>query len=210
MTSTDRLTRLRQTYDQLAKDWGNDPQRHDWGLEELEMFASKIKESGGSKVLDLGCGSGVHSRHLVNAGLDVVGLDLSPKMIEKAKTRVPEADFIVGDIGEIPFEDLAFDGVYARASLLHISKEDLDEVLKNIHKILKENGVLYVAVKEGEGEREVDEERYGQSIRRFYSFFNDEEMRKHLKEAGFEVEEARKFVRRENSIPWLLFLAKKV
>src|SRR3989344_4284210 len=71
---------LRQVYDDLAPVWGKDIAKPDWGLDQLEKFVSVVKQGGGKKVLDLGCGSGIQSKQLFQAGLEVVGLDLSPEM----------------------------------------------------------------------------------------------------------------------------------
>ena len=46
-------------------------------------------------VVDLGCGSGIWARHLVDAGFDVVGVDISAAMVKMARKRVPEAQFHV-------------------------------------------------------------------------------------------------------------------
>lgn len=51
-------------------------------------------------VVDLGCGSGIWARYLVDAGYDVAGVDLSPAMIELARQRVPQAQFQVGSFVE--------------------------------------------------------------------------------------------------------------
>ncbi|HEV3341951.1 MAG TPA: class I SAM-dependent methyltransferase [Pirellulales bacterium] len=48
------------------------------------------------RIVDLGCGSGIWSRQLVDAGFEVTGVDLSSAMIELARRQVPEADFHVG------------------------------------------------------------------------------------------------------------------
>ena len=47
------------------------------------------------QVVDLGCGSGIWARELTDAGYQVIGVDLSPAMIELAHQRVPEATFHV-------------------------------------------------------------------------------------------------------------------
>ncbi len=47
-------------------------------------------------VVDLGCGSGIWARALVDAGYDVLGIDISAAMIEMARRRVPEGDFRTG------------------------------------------------------------------------------------------------------------------
>jgi SAM-dependent methyltransferase len=55
-------------------------------------------------VVELGCGSGISSRLLVDAGYDVLGIDSSPAMIELARERAPEASFRVGSFvdAELP------------------------------------------------------------------------------------------------------------
>jgi SAM-dependent methyltransferase len=57
--------------------------------------------SGRAKpVVEVGCGSGTLARHLVDAGYDVVGLDISPAMIRLAREHVPEATFRVASLTE--------------------------------------------------------------------------------------------------------------
>lgn len=51
----------------------------------------------GARVLELGCGTGLYSQWLIDRGCSVVGLDLSAKMIEKARQKSPRGTFIVGD-----------------------------------------------------------------------------------------------------------------
>jgi SAM-dependent methyltransferase len=49
-------------------------------------------------VIDLGCGSGVWARELIDAGYSVLGIDISPAMIELARARAPEGEFRVGSL----------------------------------------------------------------------------------------------------------------
>jgi len=199
---------LKQVYDGLAPVWGIDIAKPVWGLDELAKFVSLVKRSGGRKVLDLGCGSGIQSKQLVDAGLEVVGLDLSPEMISQAKKRVPEAKLTVGDMTKMDFSNESFDGVFAQASLLHIPKKLIPKVLKSIHKILKTNGVLYLALKEGTGEKVVEEERLGVVVKRFFSFFTKAEIEGYLKNAKFQVLKVRRFLGKSPTI-WLYVFAKK-
>ena len=158
---------LKNVYDDLARIWGGDFTLHDWGQKELAEFAELVKKNGG-RVLDCGCGSGVQSKELFDRGLEIVGMDLSPKMIYEAKKRVPKAKFVVGDMTKMNFAKGSFGGVYARASLLHVPKKLVPRVLKSINKILKNGGILYLALKEGKGEGEVVDERFGKKVRRFF------------------------------------------
>jgi SAM-dependent methyltransferase len=52
-------------------------------------------------VVDLGCGSGLWARELVDAGYEVLGIDISGAMIELSRNRVPEAEFRVGSLFEV-------------------------------------------------------------------------------------------------------------
>src|SRR3989344_549189 len=169
-------TDLQNVYDNLADYWGQDKTLHDWGENDLIKFAKIVGK--GAKVLDLGCASGYQSQILSNQGLQVTGLDLSPKMINRARETVKDAKFVVGDMTNLKFRAASFDGVYARASLLHIPKKLVPNVLRSVHKILKDNGIFYLAVKEGRGEGEVEDEWHGMEVKRFFSFFTESEIRK--------------------------------
>lgn len=75
----------------------------------------------GGRILDLGCGTGEHSRFLAAQGFEVIGVDASPSMIEKAlETPVPEnLRFVLGDIGAIDsLVEGSFDGAICLGNTL--------------------------------------------------------------------------------------------
>lgn len=53
-----------------------------------------------ARIVDLGCGTGTLARLLIDAGYDVTGLDVSPAMLERARAKVPEARFVLGDAAD--------------------------------------------------------------------------------------------------------------
>jgi SAM-dependent methyltransferase len=65
---------------------------------------SLFRQSGiaGGLVVDLGCGSGIWARQLADAGYQVLGVDISPAMIDLARRRVPEGRFHVGSFVRFP------------------------------------------------------------------------------------------------------------
>ena len=67
-----------------------------------------------ARVADLGCGTGTLSRLLVDAGYAVDGLDWSEEMVARARAKVPEATFTVGDASEPSLEPGAYDAVLDR------------------------------------------------------------------------------------------------
>ncbi len=64
----------------------------------------------GAHVLDVGCGTGLSAQPLITRGLAVTGIDPSAPMVESAKRNVPKAEFLVGNVEQLPFPDRHFDG----------------------------------------------------------------------------------------------------
>jgi len=94
-------------------------------LNHIQTFAKLLPQS--AKVLDAGCGAGRDSALLEEkAGLNVVGLDLSKGLLEVARHKFPDIEFIEGNLLQLPFEDTTFNGVWSNTSLLHL--ETVDDV----------------------------------------------------------------------------------
>ena len=67
-----------------------------------------------ARVADLGCGTGTLTRLLTGEGYVVDGLDLSPEMISRARAKVPQATFVVGDASDPALEPATYDVVLCR------------------------------------------------------------------------------------------------
>ena len=121
----------------------------------------------GGKILDLGCGSGRDSKYFSERGYDVVAIDPSSAMCEKASAyaRVPVFKM---KAEEIHFSD-EFDAVWACSSLLHIPRNKHITVFRLISAALKKNGVFYGSWKYGNQERVVEG--------RFFTDMNEELLR---------------------------------
>lgn len=100
----------------------------------------------GERVLDLGCGDGVLSGSIVEAGAQVVGADASPELVAAAQARGIDARVI--DAHALPFES-EFDAVFSNAAL-HWMKRDPDAVLRGVARALKPGG-RFVAEMGGAG-----------------------------------------------------------
>lgn len=118
-----------------------------------------------SKILDAGCGSGRDSKVFIEKGYDVTAIDASPEICKLA------TEFIGMSVLVKRFEDLSyqdeFNGIWACASLLHIKKSKLPDVIEKLHNALKNGGVIYASFKYGESE--------GISNDRFFSYFTEDE-----------------------------------
>jgi SAM-dependent methyltransferase len=84
----------------------HDVSHADFALESAPVILEVLDRSGirDGLIVDLGCGSGLLARELIDAGYGVFGVDISEAMIALARKRAPEAEFRVGSLfeGEIP------------------------------------------------------------------------------------------------------------
>lgn len=133
----------------------------------------------GKKVLDLGCGPGEHLSWFKKQGLDVTGVDISPAMI--AKCREKGINSVLMDMEYLDFNENAFDGIWAVCSLIHISKNKLEGVVKKTHSILKNKGIMFVTLKKGEGETLVAD-KLNPLTKRYFVYWKRDEFEKLLKD----------------------------
>ena len=102
----------------------------------------------GMKVLDLGCGTGITTRYIAELGAKVIGIDLSPKLIEFAKANSihENADYRVGDITNIDIGKKAFDVICLCDIMEHIPREKIPDLLKNIKRYSNNNTIIYLNI----------------------------------------------------------------
>ncbi len=97
----------------------------------------------GKKVLDLGCGYGWHCKFAIEQGAkQVLGIDLSQKMIEEAQKRNPDKDikYCVCGIEEYNYPKNTWDCVISNLALHYI--DDLDQIFKKVYETLTADGVF--------------------------------------------------------------------
>jgi demethylmenaquinone methyltransferase/2-methoxy-6-polyprenyl-1,4-benzoquinol methylase len=98
----------------------------------------------GLRALDLACGTGDLAFAAAERGATVVGLDVTPRMIElaraKRRDRRGEVAFLVGDMGWVPFAGATFDIVTTGYGLRNVP--DITLAVREIHRVLRPGGVL--------------------------------------------------------------------
>lgn len=112
----------------------------------------------GGRLLDAGCGSGRDALAFSNLGFEVDAFDASARCVEQAR-QLTGLEIQQLRFDEMDFEN-EFDGIWACASLLHIRREQLDEVLDRFHRALKDHGVAYLSFKKGDQDSEKDGRSY--------------------------------------------------
>ena len=90
--------------------------------------------------LDAACGTGRHTRHLAELGHRVTGIDLTPEMLAIAEKSLPQADFRVADLLDLPFGDASFDLVVCGLALAHLP--DLGAGIAELGRVLRPGGRL--------------------------------------------------------------------
>ncbi len=149
---------------------------------QLTQFLSFLK---GKKVLDVGAGSGRDVQYLKEEGLTVTGIELSPEVIKetKKKTKLTIKEM---DMRKLDFKDISFDGIWCCASFLHLPKKDAEKTLKEFHRVLKETGIIYIGLKEGETEGFEPSHKLNNSDV-YVSHYTQGEIEEKLRECNFEI-----------------------
>lgn len=125
----------------------------DWEfIKEINEFANSFDKE--DKILDLGCGSGYITNYLIEKGLNATGIDFSSEMIKIAKKKYPKLNFLLDDFLNIEkhFDENSIDGLIAIYSLYFIPKEQFEEMLKSLSKVLKNGGLFLFVTQIGTGE----------------------------------------------------------
>lgn len=105
---------------------------------------------------------------IANNGFSVIGIDFSPKM----------------DMRKLEFADNTFDGIWASASLLHIPKKQIGIVMSELKRVLKPEGVMFIGLKEGKGEK-IETTDY--CVPRFFAYYTKKEIESILNNYGFKI-----------------------
>jgi len=132
----------------------------------------------GARVLDAGAGSGRDLREFVRCGFEASGIDASPALAELA-TQYSGAPCQVLRLEDLQFVE-QFDGIWACASLLHVKKAAMLDVLCRLRRALVASGLLFISLQEGEGEMILPDGR-------FLALYTEQELRSLLTDAGLEL-----------------------
>jgi SAM-dependent methyltransferase len=182
---------LQTSYDRVADDYArriyDELKDKPFDRELLDRLAARLKGAG--VVCDMGCGPGQIARYLHDRGVRVIGVDLSPGMLEQARRLNPDLDFQQGDMRALDIEDAAWAGIAAFYSIIHIPREEVAAVLRELKRVLKPGGWLLLAFHLGDDPLHLDD-WWGHSVSADFVFFRLDEMERYLRAAGFEIEEA--------------------
>lgn len=150
MTSINHLEseRLeRESEDSIAHRYNRDYHEPPIMAEHSRAFVEFITRyvKPGDRVLDLGCASASLWPLFMQAlpsDVHLVGVDLSPKMLEQASAQFPDGDFREGSFLRIPSGPGEFDVVIVSSAFHHINDSLLQDSVREVHRVLDEHGIL--------------------------------------------------------------------
>jgi len=123
--------------------------------EERERYTEVLLNGlpDGARVLDLGCGTGLPTTRRLAARFQVTGVDISPRQIERARDRVPLAEFFCVDVAQLDWPADSVDGVAAFYSLIHMPREEQAALIQRVFHWLKPGAVRGHLLDESGGRR---------------------------------------------------------
>jgi SAM-dependent methyltransferase len=182
-------TSIRESYDRLASEYARrifgELEHKPLDRELLNRFATQVQGQG--EVCDMGCGPGHVARYLHGAGVTVFGLDLSAGMVEQARRLNPGIMFREGNMMALDLPDEGLAGIAAFYSIVNIPKPSLPVIFREMSRVLRPDGQLFLAFHVGDGTTH-ESELWGYRIAMDFYFFQPAEIRPLLEAAGFAIE----------------------
>jgi ubiquinone/menaquinone biosynthesis C-methylase UbiE len=189
-------------YNQNGELWASQrkkPSEPSFWAEEYEYFKRLRKNQG--NLLEIGSGSGREASDWMRMGYEYTGIDTSIVLLKIAQQNEPAGRYFHTSIYEMPFAPSSFDAFSSWAMLPHIPKERIGIALDAIRRVLKAGALGFVAMREGEEEKQESE------TGRWFSYYLQDEFKEILKTHGFDiVHKGRKPSRAD--LVWLTFFVR--
>lgn len=146
-----------RTYLKFAKNYSEQIERVEDAKERIQShtlfpFLEEYQKSNLKlPILFIGCGSGRDIQTAENLGFACVGIDISPEMIQLAKSNGVTSPLHIMDMRDLNFVPNSFGAVFCETAISHINKTDQQKVLRNFERILTKNGIIFLGVRLGSG-----------------------------------------------------------
>lgn len=183
------------TWDKLASAYQERFMEMDLYNDTYNSFCKLVVKQD-AKILEIGCGPGNITRHLLSNRPDfkLLGLDIAPSMIKLAQMNNPGARFEVMDARDIDKLQGRFDGIICGFCLPYLSKEDVAKLIKDCSALLNKEGTLYFSAIEGDYDKSGVEPSSDGQHSMFVYYHEAYYLENYLKQHGFELTN---FVRKE-------------
>jgi SAM-dependent methyltransferase len=161
------------TYDLVAQNYTDEHQQLEWE-QELRKFIHYIQTEK-PVIVDLGSGPGNEAKWIRDElpHSDVYAVDISAEMIKLASANSSRVTCIQDDI--VTFKPRYYaDAIWARASIHHLTSEEIYRLFDNINSYLNTNGIIGMVNKYGKDEEIEEKKKYGKTIKRFFHYIDED------------------------------------
>jgi SAM-dependent methyltransferase len=153
----------------------------------LARFARSAGQYG--PICDLGCGPGHVARYLHEQGAQVLGMDLSPRMVTLARQFADEIEFRVGNMVELAVDNEVWGGIVAFYAIIHVPRASIDTAMREFWRVLRPGGEILLAFHVGDETRHFDT-FMEQPVFLDFIFYPRAWIEERLQAAGFEILES--------------------
>ncbi len=166
------------------------------------------------KIIEFGCGGGVEAESLAGH-YDYLGTDLSEEFIRIAREGNPGLKFKTLSLYSLEGIEREYDGFWCCATLLHVPKKNIPQVLKGLHGVLRKGGVGFISIQGGTGEHMEVSSFAPELPRRLFAYYAQDEFRELLARAGFVVirqgiKTRTGFTKKHEQVTWLSYYVRAV
>lgn len=137
---------VRAGYDKVSHTYRTDS--FDYERSGYKTFLSWLEPRlrPGAAILDLGCGCGIPVARVLSKRHHVIGVDISPVQIERARQLVPNARFICTDMATLEAEPDSLDAIVAFYSIIHVPLDEQPRLFVKVAQWLRPGGYLLASV----------------------------------------------------------------
>jgi SAM-dependent methyltransferase len=138
-------------------------------VDDIELGLKLADIGSDAQVVEIGCGDGRDAVEIVGRVGKYDGFDPSEGLLKIAHERLPTVSFVKADALSYEYPE-NLDVIYAFASLLHVNREDLKDVLTKVSQSLRSGGIFFISLKERPiYVEEVKEDEYGKRMFYYYN-----------------------------------------
>lgn len=146
----DKLQKTITTYDEHAQEYADYFRSiNSSRAKDIDVAFGLLGHRVNPKVVEIGCADGRDAVEILKRTPNYIGFDASEKLIQLAQKNLPKGTFLVEDMRTFNFP-INTDIVFGFASLIHLSRRELANIILAIHHSLNSGGILYISMKKGD------------------------------------------------------------